>query len=78
MLLLACALVAVFWANSPWRDAYADLWHAKLTLGTVQAHLTMSLLHWVNDGLMAIFFLVVGLEIKRELMAGELASFLRF
>ena len=74
ILLLACAIVALVWANSPWRDRYEDLWHVSLTLGTVHFHLTESLRHWVNDGLMAIFFFVVGLEIKREVLAGELAS----
>ena len=74
ILLLASALVALVWANSPWKDAYADLWHAEVTLGTVHFHLTESLQHWVNDGLMAIFFFVVGLEIKREVLVGELAS----
>ena len=74
ILLLACAIVALVWANSPWRDRYEDLWHATLTLGTAHFHLTESLRHWVNDGLMAIFFFVVGLEIKREVLVGELAS----
>jgi NhaA family Na+:H+ antiporter len=62
------------WANSPWAATYDALWSTELTLGTVQFHLTESLRHWVNDGLMAIFFFVVGLEIKRELLVGELAS----
>lgn len=74
ILLLACALIALIWANSPWRDAYDDLWQTKLTLGAVHFNLNESLRDWVNDGLMAIFFFVVGLEIKRELLAGELAS----
>jgi len=74
ILLLVCALTALIWANSPWGAAYDALWSTELTLGTVQYHLTESLRHWVNDGLMAIFFFVVGLEIKRELLVGELAS----
>jgi NhaA family Na+:H+ antiporter len=74
VLLFACALVALIWANSPWGETYDLVWSTELTLGTVQFHLTESLRHWVNDGLMAIFFLVVGLEIKRELLVGELAS----
>ena len=74
ILLLACAVVALIWANSPWGDAYDQLWSTELALGTVQFHLTESLRHWVNDGLMAIFFFVVGLEIKREVLVGELAS----
>jgi NhaA family Na+:H+ antiporter len=74
ILLLICALVALAWANSPWAETYDALWSTELTLGTVQFHLTESLRHWVNDGLMAIFFFVVGLEIKREVLVGELAS----
>jgi NhaA family Na+:H+ antiporter len=74
ILLLVCALAALIWANSPWSETYDALWSTELTLGTVQYHLTESLRHWVNDGLMAIFFFVVGLEIKRELLVGELAS----
>jgi NhaA family Na+:H+ antiporter len=74
ILLLASALIALVWANSPWKGAYHDLWHAELTLGSAQLQITESLLHWVNDGLMAVFFFVVGLEIKREVLVGELAS----
>src|SRR5687768_12583502 len=74
ILLLLCALAALIWANSAWGETYDALWSTELTLGTVQYHLTESLRHWVNDGLMAIFFFVVGLEIKRELLVGELAS----
>src|SRR5829696_8646485 len=74
ILLLVCALIALLWANSPWSETYDALWSTELTLGTVQFHLTESLRHWVNDGLMAVFFFVVGLEIKRELLVGELAS----
>ena len=74
ILLLVCALIALLWANSPWGATYDALWSTELTLGTVQFHLTETLRHWVNDGLMAVFFFVVGLEIKRELLVGELAS----
>jgi NhaA family Na+:H+ antiporter len=74
ILLLFCALAALIWANSPWHQTYDALWATELTLGAVQYHLTESLRHWVNDGLMAVFFFVVGLEIKRELLVGELAS----
>jgi NhaA family Na+:H+ antiporter len=74
ILLLVCALVALAWANSPWDGDYTRLWDAKLRIGTNHAGLTLSLRHWVNDGLMVLFFVVVGLEIKRELLVGELAS----
>jgi NhaA family Na+:H+ antiporter len=70
--LLAAAVVALIWANSPADSAYFDLWHTDLTLGIGDASITEDLQHWVNDGLMAIFFFVVGLEIKRELVTGEL------
>jgi Na+:H+ antiporter, NhaA family len=70
--LLAAAIVAVIWANSPASDAYADLWSQELRLGVSGAAITADLRHWVNDGLMALFFFVVGLEIKRELVVGEL------
>ena len=70
--LLAAAIVAVVWANSPASDAYADLWDQELRLGASGAAITADLRHWVNDGLMALFFFVVGLEIKRELVVGEL------
>jgi NhaA family Na+:H+ antiporter len=77
ILLLLCALIALIWANSPWSESYDAFWSTELTLGSVQIHLTESLRHWVNDGLMAIFFFVVGLEIKREVLVGELASLRR-
>ena len=74
ILLLASALAALAWANSPWGQSYHDFWHAKLSVGTARFSHAMSLEHWVNDGLMVVFFLLVGLEIKRELLLGELAS----
>ncbi|CAA9555115.1 MAG: Na+/H+ antiporter NhaA type, partial [uncultured Thermomicrobiales bacterium] len=70
IVLILCALAALVWANSPWADAYASLWATKITIGP----LSETLLHWINDGLMAVFFFVVGLEIKREVLVGELAS----
>ncbi|MCC7363328.1 MAG: Na+/H+ antiporter NhaA [Dehalococcoidia bacterium] len=74
ILLLAAAVVAILWANSPWDGAYNDLWHAKLRLDANLFVIDEDLGHLVNDGLMAIFFFVVGLEIKREVLHGELAS----
>ena len=74
ILLLVCAMAALIWANSAWSDEYFDLWHARFTIGTPEFHITLSVQHWINDALMAVFFLVVGLEIKRELLVGELAS----
>lgn len=72
--LLACAVVAIGWANSPWGDSYFHLWETVFTIGPRSAPLSQSLHHWINDGLMAVFFLLVGLEIKRELLVGELAT----
>jgi NhaA family Na+:H+ antiporter len=74
LLLLACTALALVWANSPWADSYTKLWETELTvgLGALGGHLTLH--HLVNDGLMAVFFFLVGLEIKREMLAGELAS----
>jgi len=74
ILLMVSAVAALIWANSPWGDAYRHVWHAKVTLGVGDFRHVMSVEHWVNDGLMAVFFLLVGLEIKRELLMGELAS----
>jgi NhaA family Na+:H+ antiporter len=74
VLLLATATLALVWANSPWAETYSRLWEHKFTVGFESLALAKSLLHWINDGLMAIFFFVVGLEIKRELLVGELAS----
>ena len=74
ILLIAAAVVALVWANSPWADAYTALWETRLTIGTANLEVSETLLHWINDGLMVIFFLVVGLEIKREVLVGELAS----
>jgi NhaA family Na+:H+ antiporter len=77
VLLIASALAALAWANSPWGQGYEHFWHMPLFVGFGGHQLRMSLAHWVNDGLMVIFFLLVGLEIKRELLIGELASLKR-
>ncbi|HEV8053990.1 MAG TPA: Na+/H+ antiporter NhaA [Candidatus Limnocylindrales bacterium] len=74
VLLMASTAIALTWANSPLADGYTALWSTEVSLGVADVTLRESLLHWVNDGLMAIFFLVVGLEIKREVLVGELAS----
>ncbi|HEY3661962.1 MAG TPA: Na+/H+ antiporter NhaA [Chthoniobacterales bacterium] len=74
ILLIGCTIAALLWANSPWSHSYFDLWHTKLTVGFAKATLSKEIHFWINDGLMAIFFLLVGLEIKREVLVGELAS----
>ena len=77
ILLIAAAAVALVWANSPFAASYTSLWETQLTIGLGEISVGTSLRHWLNDGLMAIFFLVVGLELKREVLVGELASLRR-
>jgi NhaA family Na+:H+ antiporter len=77
VLLLAATAVALALANSPWRGAYARFWQERIALQLGRFELALSLEHATNDGLMAIFFFVVGMEIKRELVLGELASLRR-
>ncbi len=74
ILLMISAAVAIIWANSPFAEAYFHLWHAHIAIEVGHQMISMHLLHWINDGLMAIFFLGVGLEIKKEVLHGELAS----
>jgi NhaA family Na+:H+ antiporter len=74
IVLMACSIVALVWANSPWSQAYVDLTHISVGISWGDASLNMSLQHWVNDALMAIFFFVVGLEVKREILIGELST----
>lgn len=74
ILLLACAVVALIWANSPWAESYFNLLHTYVGLSWGDATFNLSLQHWINDGLMVIFFFVIGLEVKRELVVGELSS----
>ncbi|WP_160687174.1 Na+/H+ antiporter NhaA [Clostridium sp. C2-6-12] len=74
VILLACAVIAIIIANSGWAGAYENILHTYITIGYKDFSLSMSVLHWINDGLMAIFFLVVGMEIKREIKFGELKS----
>ncbi len=75
MVLLAAAAAALGWANSPWSDSYYDFWHTYVSFDIRIFAISENLGHLVNDGLMAVFFFVVGLEIKRELLHGELSSF---
>ena len=77
ILLLGAAIVALVWANSPLRESYTALWHTPVTVAFGDVRLAEDLHFWINDGLMAIFFFVVGLEIKRELLIGELTSIRR-
>jgi Na+:H+ antiporter, NhaA family len=74
ILLLLAAAAALVWANSPWRASYEALWTTTLRVDLGGLSVVEDLRHWVSDGLMALFFFVVGLEIKRELTTGELRS----
>lgn len=69
--LMVAAVAALVWANG-WSDSYVSFWNRELTVGSGSLAIHEDLQHWVNDGLMALFFFVVGLEIKRELVTGEL------
>ncbi len=75
-ILIAITIIALVWANSGFYDSYHYLWH-ELQMGFKfgDFELSSSLHHWINDGLMALFFFTIGLEIKREVLAGELSSF---
>ncbi|WP_272700793.1 Na+/H+ antiporter NhaA [Desulfovibrio sp. Fe33] len=72
--LMVCTVAALVWANSPWAASYHALWQTKLTVGVGNWILSKPALLWINDGLMAIFFFLVGLEIKRELMVAGLST----
>ena len=74
VVLLAATACALAWANSPWQAEYSSLLHHALPIGAGRARLDLTVHQWINDCLMALFFLLVGLEIKREMLAGELAS----
>lgn len=74
IVLIVASIVALICANSALADDYSRIWDTKLTFGIKDAIISKPLLLWINDGLMAMFFFVVGLEIKREIMAGELSS----
>jgi len=72
---MICTVIALIWANTAWSHSYHDLWqtHLVVSLGNLLT-LDYSIHHWINDGLMVIFFFTVGLEIKREFLVGELSS----
>src|SRR5258707_15597954 len=72
VVMLAAAIVALAWANSPWSHSYDSVWSTKLVIRIGGGAVSADLRHWVNEGLMTFFFLVVGLEVKREFDLGEL------
>ncbi len=73
-LLVAATVLALLWANSPWKGSYQSFWHTDIGLAVGSFDFTLDLRHWVNDGLMTLFFFVVGLEMKREITTGHFAS----
>ena len=72
VVLVAATVVALLWANSPWKAGYAELWSTDLAISLGDHTVSLTLRGWINEGLMTLFFFVVGLEIKRELVEGEL------
>ena len=72
--LFGATIAAMVWTNSPWFGSYFELWHTSLGIEFGSHIVDLSLIHWINDALMALFFLLIGLEIKRELLVGELSS----
>src|SRR4051812_13024975 len=73
-LLLAATALALAWANSPWSQSYVSLWSATGSISVADWELSMDLAHWVNDALMALFFFVVGLEVRHEFSVGALTT----
>jgi len=74
IVLLISAVIAMIWANSAWSDSYHHLWEYKISIQAGEYGISKTLHEWINDGLMALFFFVIGLELKREIMAGELSD----
>ncbi|MES9901385.1 MAG: Na+/H+ antiporter NhaA [Sedimenticola sp.] len=74
VLLMLCAIAALYIANSHWSETYHHLLAMPFTIGVEGFQLSKSVHHWINDGLMAVFFFVIGLELKREILVGELAD----
>jgi Na+/H+ antiporter NhaA len=72
IVMLVAAIAALVWANSPWPHSYESVWTTRLVVRIGTAGIAIDLRHWINEGLMALFFLVVGLEAKRQLDLGEL------
>ncbi|HMK39323.1 MAG TPA: Na+/H+ antiporter NhaA, partial [Bacteroidota bacterium] len=74
MILLGCTVMSVLAANTPLSDAYVAFWHRTIDLSFPLFRLAFIIRDWIDDGLMAVFFLLVGLEIKREFYQGELSG----
>jgi Na+:H+ antiporter, NhaA family len=74
IVLFASVIIAIIWANTPWAESYHHLWETKFAVGIDGKRFVRPLHVWINDGLMALFFFVIGLELKREFIAGELST----
>ncbi len=74
LVLFLAAVIALTLANSPWKEEYLQFWQHTFSIGFDRFVVEQTLHHWINDGLMAVFFFVIGLELKREVMAGELSK----
>jgi Na+:H+ antiporter, NhaA family len=74
ILLISATAIALIWVNSSIGETYHSFWHTQISFTFGHFHISKTLLHWVNDGLMSLFFFTVGLEIKREILVGELAT----
>lgn len=74
IVLLVSAVIAMIWANSAWSESYHHFWEYKISIQAGEVGISKTLHDWINDGLMAMFFFVIGLELKREIMAGELSD----
>lgn len=74
VLLMICAVIALYVANSSWHEGYEHFLHTEIGISFSTATFSLSIHHWINEALMAMFFLIMGLELKRELLAGELSS----
>ncbi len=74
IILIIATIISIAIANSAWGESYSHFWHTKVGFDTGSIHLKYSVEHWINDGLMAIFFLLIGLEVEREIYIGELSD----
>lgn len=74
IILFVSALIAMIWANSAWKESYHHFWEIPLGISLGSFEVNKTLHHWINDGLMAVFFFVIGLELKREIVGGELSN----
>ncbi|GAA3652478.1 hypothetical protein GCM10022224_014240 [Nonomuraea antimicrobica] len=70
--LLGATVLALLWANSPWADTYETFWRTTMGISFGDAHFSLDLRHWVNDGIMTVFFFLIGLEVSYEVRLGQL------